>query len=71
MTARAARRRPAAATLALAVTGLALLAGCTATTGPVPVDANSLNAGTSITGRTSTMATASMTIVPIFMNVDR
>lgn len=34
MTARAARRRPAAATLALAVTGLALLAGCTATTGP-------------------------------------
>ena len=34
MTARAARRRPAAATLALAVTGLAVLAGCTATTGP-------------------------------------
>lgn len=34
MTARAARRRPAAATLALAVTGLAVLAGCTGTTGP-------------------------------------
>jgi hypothetical protein len=34
MSALAPRRRPAAATLALAVTGLALLAGCTATTGP-------------------------------------
>ena len=34
MSAHAARRRPAAATLALAVTGLAVLAGCTATTGP-------------------------------------
>lgn len=34
MTARAARRRPAAAALALAVTGLAVLAGCTGTTGP-------------------------------------
>jgi hypothetical protein len=34
MTARAARRRPAAEALALAVTGLALLAGCTSTAGP-------------------------------------
>ena len=41
------------------------------TTGPSARPANSLNAGTAISGRTTTIATASMTIVPIFMNVDR
>ena len=42
-----------------------------ATTGPSSREANSLNAGTLISGRTMMMATASMTIVPIFMNVER
>jgi hypothetical protein len=41
------------------------------TTGPSTRPANSLKAGTWISGRTSTMATASMRMVPIFMNVDR
>ncbi len=40
-------------------------------TGPVWPPANSLNAGTEISGRTRTMAPASMTITPTFMNVDR
>ena len=41
------------------------------TTGPLPFDANSLTAGTCSSGRTITIATASIPIVPIFMNVDR
>ena len=40
-------------------------------TGPVWPPANSLNAGTEISGRTSTIAPASMTITPTFMKVDR
>ena len=44
-------------------------------TGDRPVrptrSANSLNAGTVMTGRTMMIATASSTIVPTFMNVDR
>jgi hypothetical protein len=41
------------------------------TTGPASPPANSLNAGTVISGRTRTIAPASMTIVPIFMKVER
>ena len=40
-------------------------------TGPFSLLANSLKAGTVISGRTTMMASASMTITPIFMNVER
>jgi hypothetical protein len=40
-------------------------------TGPFSRLANSLKAGTLISGRTTMMATASMAITPIFMKVDR
>jgi hypothetical protein len=40
-------------------------------TGPSVREANSLTAGDSITGRTSTIASASITMVPIFMKVER
>ena len=39
--------------------------------GPVPVLANSVTAGICATGRAMRMPTASRTIVPIFMKVDR
>ena len=41
------------------------------TTGPLSRPANSLKAGTVISGRTTMMASASITITPIFMNVER
>ena len=42
------------------------------TTGPPAArPANSLTAGAAMAGCTTTIATASMRIVPIFMNVDR
>ncbi|MNW59827.1 hypothetical protein D3C74_377750 [compost metagenome] len=40
-------------------------------TGPVSPLANSLTAGTEISGRTITIAPASITITPTFMKVDR
>ena len=40
-------------------------------TGPSPRAANSLTAGAAMAGCTTTIATASMRIVPIFMNVER
>ena len=40
-------------------------------TGPSVREANSLIAGASITGRTTTIARASITMVPIFMKVER
>ncbi len=40
-------------------------------TGPSERPANSLTAGTVISGRTTTMAAASSTMVPTFMNVER
>ena len=42
-----------------------------ANTGPSSPPANSLNAGTVISGRTTTIAPASITMTPIFMKVDR
>ena len=42
-----------------------------ANTGPSVLPANSVTAGISTRGRTTTMPAAKMTIVPTFMNVDR
>jgi hypothetical protein len=42
-----------------------------ANTGPLPVKANSVNAWVFITGAVTITPTASSTIVPIFMKVDR
>ena len=42
-----------------------------AKTGPLPAVANEVTASFSSVGRASTMPTASSTITPIFMNVDR
>ena len=42
-----------------------------ANTGPSPEEANFVTGSFSITGRVTRMPIASMTITPIFMNVDR
>ena len=42
-----------------------------ANTGPVPLNANSVNAGVCIIGQASRIDTASRTITPIFMKLDR
>ena len=42
-----------------------------ANTGPRPVLPNSVRAGTVISGRAMRIAPASITMTPIFMNVDR
>jgi hypothetical protein len=42
-----------------------------ANTGPAPLEANSVTGSFFITGSVTMMPIASMTITPIFMNVDR